>query len=78
MAQIAVSKIESVTQMWDRAELHCYYSHLETLLKTDRVLKIFRPKWIDPLDKPISIPPPVTSKLGAIDFISRMLNDTGF
>ena len=42
------------------------------------MFKILRPKWIGPLDKPISIPPPVTSKLGAIDLILQMLNDTGF
>ena len=44
MAQIAVSKIESVAQMWERAKYQCYYSHLETLLKTDQVFKILRPK----------------------------------
>ena len=51
---------------------------MKALLKTDPVLKIIRPKLIVPLDRPISVPPPGTNKLDAINLILRMLDDMGF
>ena len=51
---------------------------MKTQPKTDPVIKILRPKLIDPLDKPISVPPPETSKRDAINLILRMLDDMGF
>ena len=76
--KIAPMEAETADEMWERAKWQCYYSYLKTLLKTDPVLKILRPKMVGPLNKPISIPSPATSKLGTIDLILQMLNDTGF
>ena len=71
-------KTETADEMREYAKWQCYYSHLKTLCKIDTVFKILRPKLIGPLDKPISIPSPVTIKHGTIDLILMMLNDTGF
>ena len=60
--KIASREKETTGKARERAKWQCYYSHLQTLFKTDPVLKILRPKLIGPLDKPISVPPPGTNK----------------
>ena len=76
--KIASIENETTGKSWEYTKWQCYHSHLKTLLKTDPVLKILRPKLIGPLDKPISVPPPGTNKLDAISLILRMLDDMGF
>ena len=51
---------------------------MKTLLKTNPVFKLLRPKLIGPLDNPISVPPPGTKKLDVINVILQMLDDMEF
>ncbi|CAI5731147.1 unnamed protein product [Peronospora destructor] len=75
--KIAAREKESNSEARDRAKWQYYYGHLKTLLKTDPVFKILRPKLIGPLDKPISVPPPGTNKVDEINLILQMLDDMG-
>ena len=73
--KIASREKETNSEARDRAKWQYYYGHLKTLLKTDPVFKILRPKLIGPLDKPISVPPPGTNKVDEINLILQMLDD---
>ncbi|CAI5731159.1 unnamed protein product [Peronospora destructor] len=75
--KIASREKETNSEARDRAKWQYYYGHLKTLLKTDPVFKILRPKLIGPLDKPISVPPPGTNKVDEINLILQMLDDMG-
>ena len=55
LVEIAAPKIESVTQMWDRAQLEYYWAFLRELFKTDHVFEILQPKLIGSLNMPVSI-----------------------
>uniref|UniRef100_A0AAV1UT68 Uncharacterized protein n=1 Tax=Peronospora matthiolae TaxID=2874970 RepID=A0AAV1UT68_9STRA len=54
--KIASMEKETTGEARERAKWQYYYGQLKTLLKTDPVFKILRPKVIGPLDKPISVP----------------------
>uniref|UniRef100_A0AAV1UAI4 Uncharacterized protein n=1 Tax=Peronospora matthiolae TaxID=2874970 RepID=A0AAV1UAI4_9STRA len=75
--KIAPREKETTGEARERAKWQHNYGHLKTLLKTDPVFKILRPKFIGPLDKPISIPPPGTNKVDEINLILQMLDDMG-
>ena len=75
--KIASREKETNSEARDRTKWQYYYGHLKTLLKTDPVFKILRPKLIGPLDKPISVPPPGTNKVDEINLILQMLDDMG-
>uniref|UniRef100_A0AAV1TG46 Uncharacterized protein n=2 Tax=Peronospora matthiolae TaxID=2874970 RepID=A0AAV1TG46_9STRA len=75
--KIASREKETTGEARERAKWQYYYGQLKTLLKTDPVFKILRPKLIDPLDKPISVPLHGTNKVDEINVILQMLDDMG-
>uniref|UniRef100_A0AAV1TZ92 BAG domain-containing protein n=1 Tax=Peronospora matthiolae TaxID=2874970 RepID=A0AAV1TZ92_9STRA len=77
LMKIASREKETTGEARERAKWQYYYGHLKTLLKTDPVFKILRPKLIGPLDQPISVPPPGTNKVNEINLILQMLDDMG-
>ena len=76
--KIASMENETTGKSREHAKWQRFYSYLKTLLKTDPLLKILRPKLFGSLDKLITVPPPGTSKLDAINLILRMLDDMCF
>uniref|UniRef100_A0AAV1VBW5 CCHC-type domain-containing protein n=1 Tax=Peronospora matthiolae TaxID=2874970 RepID=A0AAV1VBW5_9STRA len=75
--KIASREKETTGEARERAKWQYYYGQLKTLLKTDPVFKILRPKVIGPLDKPISVPLHGTNKVDEINLILQMLDDMG-
>ena len=78
LVEIAAPKIESVTQMWDRAQFEFYWAFLRELFKTDPVFKIVQPKLFGSLNMPVSILKRTTSQIDAVASICWLLIETGF